>query len=309
MQVVHRAHRWGRVAVAMAAVLVLAVLVATVLTYGPQIASYVTHIGGSATNTEPLPTFGPGEAPLLRIAAAGDVGSGGDRARRTADAIAEAGSAHSYDELLLLGDNVYPVGDPDLLADRVFDPFAPVLDQGTGLLAILGNHDVKSGRGDEMMAELGMPGRWWAERNGDVLVIGLDSTTPDDQDQLDWLAATLESSTARWTVVALHHPPYSAGYQGSSLDVRAAFTPLFERYDVDLVLSGHEHDYERSKPINGVTYVVSGGAAETRRTGKDDFTVVAVSWHHFVEIDVFSDRMIVRAVNQKLRMFDEFVLH
>jgi 3',5'-cyclic AMP phosphodiesterase CpdA len=137
-----------------------------------------------------------------------------------------------------------------------------------------------------------MPGRWWAERFGDVLLIGLDSTTPRDQEQLDWLAATLQRSHARWTVVALHHPPYSSGYQGSSLDAREAFSPLFEQYEVDLVLSGHEHDYERSERINGVTYVVSGGAAETRRTGKENFTAVAVSWHHFVEIDVLSDRMI-----------------
>jgi hypothetical protein len=103
----------------------------------------------------------------------------------------------------------------------------------------------------------------------------------------------------------VHHPPYSAGYQGSSKDVRAAFSPLFERYGVQLVLSGHDHDYQRSVPIGGVTYVVTGGASGTRRTGEDDFTAESFSWHHFTEVAVFADRIVVRAVNQDLRVADE----
>jgi 3',5'-cyclic AMP phosphodiesterase CpdA len=106
----------------------------------------------------------------------------------------------------------------------------------------------------------------------------------------------------------VHHPPFSAGYQGSNGDVRRAFVPLFERYGVQLVLSGHDHDYQRSQPVNGVTYVVTGGAAETRRTGEDDFTAVSFSWHHFVELGVFPDRLELRAVNQDLRVADDAVL-
>jgi len=74
---------------------------------------------------------------------------------------------------------------------------------------------------------------------------------------------------------------------------------------VQLVLSGHEHDYERSRPINGVTYVVSGAGSETRRTGREDFTAAAWSWHHFLDISVYPDRLVVRAVNQDVRVFDE----
>jgi hypothetical protein len=54
-----------------------------------------------------------------------------------------------------------------------------------------------------------------------------------------------------------------------------------------------------------VTYVVTGGAAGTRRTGEEDFTAVSFSWHHFVELAVFDDRLVVRAVNQDLRVADE----
>jgi hypothetical protein len=108
--------------------------------------------------------------------------------------------------------------------------------------------------------------------------------------------------------VALHHPPYSAGYQGSSIAAREAFAPLFEQYGVQLVLSGHEHDYQRSVPINGVTYVISGAAAGTRRTGEEEFTAVSFSWHSFVELGIYPDRLVGRVMNQDDRVADEWVL-
>ncbi len=174
---------------------------------------------------------------------------------------------------------------------------------------MLGNHDVKNGHGNAQMAALGMPGRWWARHLGDVLLIGLDSNHADDPDQRAWLARTLADATERWRIVVVHHPPYSAGYQGSSEEVRVAFVPLFERYGVQLVISGHDHDYQRSVPINGVTYVVTGGAAGTRRTGEADFTAVSFSWHHFVELGVFRDELVIRAVNQDGRVADEASVH
>lgn len=276
--------------------------------YGRQIVSYVSHIRGSPTHTEPLVPFPAGAGPLYRIAVAGDVGYANDRAAKTAAAIVAAGSDRPYDALLLLGDNVYPSGDPARLPATVFEPFGPVLDTGARLLAILGNHDVKDGHTDAQVAALGMPGRWYSEVIGDLTIVALDSTDPNNPDQLAWLEETLAGARTTWKIVALHHPPYSAGYQGSSLDARGAFSPLFVRYGVQLALSGHEHDYQRSVPINGVTYIVSGGAADTRRSGKDDFTAASVSWHHFVDLNVFADHLLVRGVNQSGRVFDEVTI-
>jgi 3',5'-cyclic AMP phosphodiesterase CpdA len=220
--------------------------------------------------------------------------------------VAELSGSDPYDALLLLGDNVYPAGDPGRLDAMVFEPFGPVLDGGTQLLAILGNHDVAEGHGEAQMRALGMPGRWWAQTWGeDVLLVGLDSNDVQNPDQRSFLEHTLAESSATWKIVAAHHPPYSAGYQGSSKSVRAAFSPLFERYGVQLVLSGHEHDYQRSVPIDGVVYVVTGGVARTRRTGEDAFTAVSFSWHHFVDLAVFEDHLLLRAVNQDKRVADE----
>jgi len=96
------------------------------------------------------------------------------------------------------------------------------------------------------------------------------------------------------------------------LEDRAAmkreFAPLFERYGVQLVLSGHDHDYQRSKVINGVTYVVTGAAAGTRRTGDASFTAVSFSWHSYVELGIYPDRLVGRALNQDDRVADQWAL-
>jgi 3',5'-cyclic AMP phosphodiesterase CpdA len=296
--------RTTRVVVSVGLILTLATGMAIRL-YGPQIMSFASHVAGSTTNTKPLAPFPPEAKPDLRVAVAGDVGYANDREKRTATAMAQAGEGDPYDVLLLLGDNVYPSGEPSRLPETVFGPFQAVLDAGAKLLAILGNHDIRDEHANAQVAALGMPGRWYAERVGDVTFIALDSNDPMNPDQRAWLEQALAATRTTWKVVALHHPPYSAGYQGSSIDARQQFSPLFERYGVQLVLSGHEHDYQRSVPINGVTYVVSGGAADTRRTGREEFTAKAVSWHHFVDLNVFADHMLLRAVNQSGRVFDE----
>jgi 3',5'-cyclic AMP phosphodiesterase CpdA len=284
---------------------IAAVVLGSFLTYRRQIVSYLTHWKGNPTHTEPYVALDP--APELHVAVAGDIGDSGSRLDATAAAIATVGSTTPYDVLLLLGDNVYPSGDPAKLADTVFTPFAAVLDEGADLLAILGNHDVRDGNGAPQMEALGMPGRWWSTTylDGDVLIVGLDSTMVDDPEQRAWLDDTLGVTDASWKIIAVHHPPYSAGYQGSNLDVRTTFGPLFAEHGVQLVLSGHDHDYQRSELIDGVTYVVTGGASGTRRTGEDDFTAVSFSWHHFVDIGIFADRLVLRAVNQDGRVADE----
>ena len=111
-------------------------------------------------------------------------------------------------------------------------------------------------------------------------------------------------SDATWIIATMHHPPYSGGYHGSSTEVRAAFSPLFERYGVQLVLAGHDHDYQRSRVISGVTYVVTGGAAKLRPADRADFTEVAWSAHHFVDIAVWADRIELRAIDHAGEVFD-----
>ena len=246
--------------------------------------------------------------PSLRFTVAGDVGTGDDEEYATAAAMTRLLRNGPIDGLILLGDNVYPDGDPELLEQTVFIPFGSLLYSGTELLAILGNHDVENGNGPGQIEALGMPGRWYSQEFDDLLFIGLDSTIPEDPAQIEWLTETLAASEAHWKIVATHHPPYSAGHRGSDGPSRDAFVPIFEQYGVDLVLSGHDHDYQRSKPINGITYVVSGGGGKIRPTSADEFTAISWSVHHFVELKVYDDHIIGQAYDQDGRIFDDFTL-
>jgi hypothetical protein len=291
--------RRGLVAIA---VVIVVVLGASFAVYRRQVISYVTHLKGGPSTTWAYEVHDPPAE--FHLAVAGDVGEPGDRIDETGLAVARVAQAEPFDALLLTGDNVYPDGDPAGLADTVFGPFSDVLDEGTDLLAVVGNHDAKGVWADAQLAALGMAGRHWVARYGDVVVVGLDSTDLG-ADQLAFLDDELGASTSRWRIVAIHHPPYSAGYQGSSEDVRDALAPILERHGVQLVISGHDHDYQRSMPIGGVTYVVSGAGALTRRTGEDDFTAVAYSWHHFVDVAIIGDRLVLRAVGQDGSVFDE----
>lgn len=233
--------------------------------------------------------------PAVRFAVAGDVGTGAAAEWATAELMDAAEEAGHFDSLLLLGDNVYPHGDPDRLTATVFDPFAGVLDGGTVLSGVLGNHDVEQNHAFGQVAALGMPGRWYERHFGNVHLIVLDSTQTESESQHAFLVEALSRSAATWTIVALHHPPYSAGSHGSDLPTREAFAGVFAAHGVDLVLAGHDHDYQRSVPIDGVTYVVSGGAAKLRSTGRLPFTAASASEFHFVTVDVWDDYLVATA--------------
>ena len=303
-----RRRRLRRLLFAIGAALLL-LMVGVVLTHPRQVGAWLTHWVSSPKHSIPFEPYPAGAQPDLRLAVVGDVGDGGDLEWRLASTMYVAGRNDPFDALVLLGDNVYPYGDPARLDEFVFWPFASVLDTGADLYAIAGNHDaLADDAGLSQIRALGMPGLWWSERIGDILLVGLDSNQVDNPDQLAWLEATLTADDAPWKIVLVHHPPYSAGYQGSAKDVRQAFSPVFERHDVQLVLSGHEHDYQRTEEINGVTYLVSGAGAGTRRTGNRSYTAYSTSTMNFVDLNVFEDRITLRAVDHEFMVFDEFTL-
>lgn len=295
--------------VVLASVGLLAILGAVGLANRGYINALLENDIGAPTDTHTSARIEPVELPALRLAAAGDVGTGGTEAYRTAEVMDELDRQSEFDALLLLGDNVYEDGDPSQVEAKVLEPFASVLDGNTELIPVLGNHDVESGHGEAQASALGMPGPWYVTQTDTTTIIALDSNQPDNAEQQAWLRSTLANATAPWTIVLMHHPAYSAGWHGGDPDVVSYFVPLFEQYGVDLVLSGHDHDYQRSRPINGITYVVTGAGAKLRATGREDFTAVSWSTYHFVDLAVYPDRMLVQAVDHNSRVIDSFTLH
>lgn len=175
---------------------------------------------------------------------------------------------------------------------------------------MLGNHDYESGEQVQILTELGRDNPWYVERVGPVRILVLDSNRVTDPEQTRWLRDTLAEPqpSGTWTVAAMHHPAYSAGYHGSDLAVRRTWGGLFAEAGLRLVLAGHDHDYQRSTPQDAVTYVVSGAGAKLRRAGREDFTAVSTSTLHYLDLLFYDDRIVGRAIDQSGRLVDTFTL-
>lgn len=249
------------------------------------------------------------DEPRVRIAVTGDTGTGTAAEHRTARRMDLLGRDRAHDALVLLGDLVYEDGDAELVDEVVLEPFAPVLARGAELVPVLGNHDYRSGEQGRILQALGRTDSWYVAEVGPVRLVVLDSERVEDGEQTRWLRATLAEGAraGRWTVVAMHHPAFSAGYHGSHREVRRRWVPLFEGR-VPLVLAGHDHDYQRSRVLDGVTYVVSGAGAKLRPTGQRDFTAVSSSTLHFLDLLFYDDHLVGRAIDQSGGLLDLFTI-
>ena len=121
-----------------------------------------------------------------------------------------------------------------------------------------------------------MPDRYYTFSEGIVQFFALD-TNPNAawEQQLRWLEDNLASSLATWKIVFGHHAIYSSGKHGRNSDLIRRLTPLFSKYGVQLYCNGHDHHYERTKPIDGTVYLTAGGGASTRSVGKSEWTEFA----------------------------------
>jgi 3',5'-cyclic AMP phosphodiesterase CpdA len=87
-----------------------------------------------------------------------------------------------------------------------------------------------------------------------------------DKEQLAWLERELRQSGSDWKICFFHHPLYSSGGRhGSNAELRSLLEPLLLKYSVDVVFTGHDHFYERTKPQKGVSYFVVGAGGKLRK--------------------------------------------
>jgi hypothetical protein len=161
--------------------------------------------------------------------------------------------------------------------------------------------------------------RYYSFDYGPIHFVALDSElafldSARRQAQVNWLSADLANNTQPWRVVFFHRPPYSSGFHGSDVQLQQAFGPIFEQRGVQLVINGHEHNYERTVPWRqtgpqAVTYVVTGGGgAALREVGRSEFTAAAQSPNHYVRFTISDCQLTLQAVNASGVVFDSYVL-
>jgi len=250
-------------------VLFFIVACAQVLGYAAQDAARVVQSTSAAANASaPQPAAANGldirlplQSKSIRFAVIGDSGTGDRDQYQVAQEMETYRQKVGFDFVIMLGDNIYGSHHPNDFTQKFELPYKPMLDAGVKFYAALGNHDDPND--ERLYKPFNMGGeRYYAFKKGDVAFFALDSNYMDPN-QLSWIDQNLQNTKSKWKICYFHHPLYNEGRShGPDLDLRTQLTPLFKRYGVNLVLSGHEHVYERIKPQDNIYYLVLGNSAK-----------------------------------------------
>jgi hypothetical protein len=246
----------------------------------------------------------------VRFAVIGDVGRGDTAQYDIAKQMIAWRTKFGFDFVLMLGDNIYPPHTPDDYRRKFEDPYRPLLDAGVTFHAAIGNHDDD---GQLKYAHFNMGGeRYYTFKKSEKTLAGiagagvrffaLDSRTLDPA-QLEWLTKELKGSGSSWKVVYLHHPLYTSGrYPSAAQGFRTVLEPIFVDGDVDIVLSGHEHFYERLVPQRGISYFISGGGGALRKGDiRRPSSLMAVGYDedcHFLLMELTGDELYFQAISR-----------
>lgn len=223
----------------------------------------------NSTPTEEITsiTAAPTDDQSLRFAVIGDYGSDDSDELDVAQLVA----SWNPDLIITTGDNNYPEGSAQTIDQTIgqyyhsyIHPYDGSYGEGAdenNFFPSLGNHDWMTENAQPYLDYFSLPGneRYYQFSRGPVnfYVLDSDAQEPDgvnrSSEQAKWLRQQLEISSGTWNVVCFHQPPYSSGIHGSTTWMRWPFL----EWGADLVLSGHDHTYERLQ-VDGLTYIVNG---------------------------------------------------
>jgi len=206
----------------------------------------------------------PNKPDTVKFAVIGDNGTGGREQYEVAQQMAAWHKKFEFPLVVMMGDNIYGSERPQDFVQKFEAPYKPLLDAGVKFYASLGNHDSREQR---YYKYYNMDGKLYYSFKApkqSVRFFAFESTYMD-QEQLAWIEKELDSSRDDWKICFFHHPLYSsARTHGSEMKLRAALEPLLIKYNVSLVLNGHDHVYERIKPQSGIQYFVEGSSGQLR---------------------------------------------
>jgi acid phosphatase type 7 len=281
--------------------------------------TYHYRVGGvSESSSKGNLRTAPADDSRFSFAVIGDSGSGG----KGQLAVAALLERLRPDLVLHTGDVVYPAGQERHYDRRFFAPYRNLI-KTVPLFPVLGNHDVRKGNGAAFIENFHPPlesprstKRYYSFDWGNTHFVALDSELyhgdrgSSPEEQRGFLERDLAASRKRWRIVFLHRSPYGSSRHGGDGRVKEDLEPLFVKHGVDLVFSGHDHVYERTVPIGGVTYVVSGGGGRRLYpAGNGELTASSVSAHHVVLVGVDGGHLALEAVEVGGKVVDGLELY
>jgi acid phosphatase type 7 len=232
-----------------------------------------------------------------------------------------------------VGDLAYSDGTFAEFETNYFQPNAPLM-RRLPFFSTPGNHEYMTDQAAPYLAGVAAPasgvpiadlGRYYSFNWGSAHFVSLDSNflmTSGAQQMLDWLDADLAATTQPWRIVFLHHPPYPSGYHVGDpvcIAVCQQVVPIVERHGVQLVLTGHEHAYERTYPLaSGVPvdppspytlYVITGGGgAGLEPVGSTPQCAMSVEAFNYLRVDVERESLRLRAIGLNGEEIDNVTL-
>jgi 3',5'-cyclic AMP phosphodiesterase CpdA len=243
----------------------------------------------------------PVDACTFEVAILGDTGNNSQKARDVRD----QAQARSFDFAINLGDLAYNDGAFGELEERYFNMYRTILSEKM-IWPTLGNHETSTDNGAPYLDVFHLPEqalapaeheRYYSFDYGTAHFVVLDTessllrisdSTLDDM--ADWLEADLAATGRFWKIVVMHRPWYVSVDRQHRPAIYNHLIPRFEAYGVDLVLTAHDHLYERTYPIKadqrstvldgGVVYITNGEGGGQGRAGYD-FVEPPPDWSAF----------------------------
>ncbi len=256
---------------------------------------------------------GPGTP--FNFAIVGDSGVGSTAQYSVADQMV------ARDPMFVLhtGDVIYPSGQYAGYDPYFFQPYQTLLRRAP-IFPSMGNHDYVTLSGQPYLNTHYLPSnnpanteRYYSFDWGDAHFTAVDYNNLSTA-ELIWLQSDLASTDKEWKFVFYHQAIYSSGPHGHEAGIiakRSILQPIFAANHVDLVFNGHDHDYERTQPITGVVYIVSGGGGASlyELTPPIGFTsAYSASIHHHVSVTIDQYTLTVQAIDRYGNVFDAAVL-
>lgn len=253
----------------------------------------------------------PLKSDSVRFAAIGDMGTGEPPQYEVAQLMLKVRQTFPFDFVIMLGDNIYGGSKPADFDKKFAVPYKPLIDAGVKFYASLGNHDNTNER---FYKPFEMNGEsYYTYKKGNVRFFVLNSNYMDPK-QSAWLETQLrDAGKGDWKVCYFHHPLYtSAKFHGPSLDLRQSLEPLFIKYGVDVVFSGHEHVYERVHPQQGIYYFTEGASGELRPGDLARSAITDKGFdtdRSFMLIEIAGDDMYFQTISRTGDTVDSGVIH
>ncbi len=237
---------------------------------------------------------------------------------------------------LILGDLSYANGKQKVW-DKWFEQLEP-MSRAIPVMPALGNHEDEKVNGKRVryapyLARLALPPpeTYYSFDYSNARFVTFNSDDFKNPEQMAWFVDRLKKSredkSVRWLIVYQHHPLYSSNAgRGNNKHLIKATRKIYDEFKVDLVLAGHNHNYERSYPLtgdrvaqngsgpykkgNGVVFVISGGGGDslyqfTRQTPA--ITARRESVSHYLRVRVSEKELRIEALRTKDRsILDSF---